>query len=99
MDTAYFKMIGQKTCGKLVLIAVVDAESLGKVPDIFEVQCIKLPSTVYTGTYPTLKINTETIKDITEEKKGLGVDGLITASQWYYKEKKTKDVFGIGLAK
>ena len=97
MKTSYFKMIGQKTCGKLVLIAVVDEKCIGEVPDIFEVQCMKLPITIYTGTYPTLKINTATIKDITKEKQGLGISGIITDSQWYYKDKQTKDILGIGL--
>ena len=97
METEYFKLIGQKTGDKLILIAVVSPDLFGNVPDIFELQAFKTPPTIYTGTYPTIRINTSTIKDITKEKKGNGIAGLITESDWYVKKTKEKDIFGISL--
>lgn len=99
MTTQYFKLIGQKTAGKLILVAVVDEDFLGEVPSIFEVQCINMPKTIYTGTYPTIKINSDTITDITKEKTGLGISGIITESDWYCKTTKGEDTFGISIDK
>lgn len=96
MENVYFKMIGQKAPnGKMVLIAVVDDDIFGNVPSIFETQCLKLPATIYTGTYPQLKVNTDTIKDRTKELTGLGIDGIITNEEWYVKVTKEKDLLGI----
>lgn len=95
METTYFKLMGQKTGDKLVLFAVVDKDFLGKIPSIFQAQCIKMPPTIYTGTYPTLKINTDTIEDVTEEFKGDGIAGILTEAAWYCKTTNEKDIFGI----
>lgn len=70
MQNTYFKLIGQKTAGKLVLIAVVDENLFGDVPSIFELQAIKLVPTIYSGTYPTIKLNMDTIKDVTKQLTG-----------------------------
>ncbi len=99
MQSTYFKLIGQKTAdGKMILVAVVDENMLGEnLPAIFEVQAFKMPATIYTGTYPQIKINTDTIKDRTEELKGNGIDGIITKEKWYSKTNEEKDIYGIGL--
>ena len=97
METKYFKLIGQQTDGKLILVAVVDADFLGDVPQIFEVQCLKMPATIYTGTYPTIKVNSDTITDISKENTGKGIDGIITSSGWYCKTTKSQDPFNISI--
>lgn len=96
METKYFKLFGQKTEGKLILVAVVDEDFLGKdIPNQFECQSMKLPATIYTGTYPTLKVNTDTIKDVGAEMKGMGIDGVITTMDWYCVTRTQMDTFGI----
>lgn len=99
MKNNFFKMIGQKSVnGKMILVAVVDDDMLGEnLPTIFEVQAYKMAANIYIGTYPQIKINTETIKDRTEELAGLGINGVITEEMWYCKSKDDKDVFGIGI--
>lgn len=99
MESIYFKCVVQKTLeGKSVLMAVIPDDMLGKdLPLIFEVQAFKMPSTIYTGTYPTIKINSETIIDRTEDLKGLGVAGILTQENWYNQTKKENDIFGISL--
>lgn len=98
MDNTYFKMIGQRTSGKVILMAVVDEEFLNidNLPNIFEFQCIKMSPTIYTGTYPTIKINTETLTD-RNDLKGMGAAGILTKEQWYCVNKKQKDLLGISL--
>lgn len=98
MKTTYFKMFGQKTDGKLLLIAVVDEDFLGiPIPSQFECQVMKLPATIYTGTYPTIKVNTDTIKDVTEKFMGQGASGVITSMEWYCSTHTGQDLFGISL--
>lgn len=97
MENKYFKILGQKTSGKLVLVAVVDQDFFGDVPTIFEAQAIKLPETIYTGTYPTLKINSDTIKDVTERFKGHGISGILTENDWYCVTRQEKDLLGISI--
>jgi len=83
MKTSYFKMICQKSVnGKMIIVAAVDDNMFGEnLPSIFEVQAFKMPSTIYTGTYPQIKINSETIKDRTDELKGMGINGIITEEE------------------
>jgi hypothetical protein len=101
MRTTYFKFIAQKTAeGKTILVAVIPDDMLGNdLPSIFEVQAFKMPSTIYTGTYPQIKINTDTIVDRTEDLKGLGIAGIITSEGWYIKDDVTNDYLGISLDK
>lgn len=99
METTYFKLMGQKTAGKLVLFAVVDVDFLGEVPSIFQAQGMKIPPTIYSGTYPTIKINSDTIEDMTEEFKGDGIAGILTEALWYCKTTTEKDLLGIGITK
>jgi len=99
MENIFFKMICQKAPdGKMVLVSVVDENFFGSgTPSIFELQAFKMPATIYTGTYPQLKINTDTIKDRTEELKGEGIAGILTSEQWYCVTKEEKDVLGISI--
>ena len=98
MKSIYFKLVAMKTAGnKRVLIAAVDENIFGEnLPDIFEVQAFKMPATIYTGIYPQIKINTDTIKDRTD-LTGEGVSGIVTETDWYYKEVESQDLLGIGL--
>lgn len=99
MKTIYFKFIAQKTAeGKTILVAVIPDDMLGKdLPMIIEGQAFLMPATIYTGTYPQIKINTDAIVDRTEELKGKGIDGIITSEMWYIKNDITEDVMGISL--
>lgn len=98
MNNEYFNMICQKAPGgKMVMMAVVPDDLLGEgLPSIFEVQAVKLVPTIYTGTYPTIKIISETIKD-RSDLRGEGAAGIITGENWYNVSKEDKNVFGINL--
>ena len=99
MKTTYFKFIAQKTAeGKMILVAVIPEDMLGKdLPTILEGQAFLMPATIYTGTYPQIKINSDTIVDRTEELKGKGIPGIIISEQWYIKNDVKEDVLGISL--
>lgn len=99
MKNEYFNMICQKAAGgKMIMMAVVPDDLLGKgLPSIFEVQAIRLVPTIYTGTYPTIKINMETIKDRTEDLKGTGIDGIATGENWYNVSKEDNNIYGINI--
>lgn len=91
-------MFGQKTGnGKMIIVAVVNDDFFGEVPSQFECQAIKIPETIYTGTYPTLKINKDTIIDVGEEMRGKGIDGVITTMKWYCSTRTQNDVFNISI--
>jgi len=98
MEKIFFKMIAQKTVeGKSILIAVIPDNMLGEnLPSIVECQAFLMHSTVYTGTYPQIKINTDTIAD-RADLKGYGIDGIITSEMWYIENKTEKDILGISL--
>lgn len=100
MKEIYFKMVAMKTIGnKRVLIAAVDEDIFGKnLPDIFEVQAFKMPATIYTGTFPQIKINTDTVKDRTD-LIGAGVSGIVRGTDWYCKEVEKQDLLGIEINK
>jgi hypothetical protein len=99
MKDTYFKIIGQKAVNdKIILVAVVDENFLGEnLPSIFEVQAFKMAPTIYTETYPQIKINSETIKDRTDDLKGSGIGGIITEEMWYCKTIERKDIYSIGI--
>lgn len=99
MKTTYFKFIAQKTAvGKTILVAVIPDDMLGKnLPSIIEGQAFLMPSTIYTGTYPQIKINTDTIIDKTDELKGLGIIGILMESEWYITNDIKEDMMGISL--
>lgn len=86
------------TGGKTIMVSVIPDDFMyPDMPVICEFQSIKLPANIYTGTYPTIKINVDTMKDRTEDLKGLGIDGILTEEQWYNIEKEIKDDYGIHL--
>jgi hypothetical protein len=99
MKTIYFKFIAQKTAeGKSILVAVIPDDMLGdSLPLICEGQAFLMPATIYTGTYPQIKINTDSIIDKTEELKGVGIAGIITETEWYIKNDVKNDVMDISL--
>jgi hypothetical protein len=99
MKTTYFKFIAQKaTEGKTILVAVIPDDMLGSdLPLIYEGQAFLMPATIYTGTYPQIKINSDTIIDRTEDLKGQGIAGIITSEEWYIKNDIRTDVLGISL--
>lgn len=100
MKTEYFKAIIQKTAeGKSILVAVIPDDMLGlALPQIAEVQCFKIPATIYTGTYPQIKVNTDTVKE-REDLKGMGIAGIVTTEGWYNKTIESEDFLGISLDK
>lgn len=98
MENTYFKMVGQKVGGKVVLVAVVDEGVMNglTLPNSFEVQSLKQAPTIYSGIYPTIKINLDTLKE-REDLKGKGIAGILTTEDWYCKTQKENDIFGISL--
>ncbi|MCT3673314.1 hypothetical protein HZQ94_08960 [Elizabethkingia anophelis] len=99
MNTTYFKTIVQKTTDThSILVAVIPNDMLGDdLPTIAEFQAFKMPSTIYTGTYPTIKINSDTMKD-RSDLIGMGIEGIIRGyNEWYTKTETDKDLLGISL--
>lgn len=73
---------------RLCLISIVDPADFGdNLPDIFEMQSIVMDKTIYTGTYPTIKHNTDSIID-RGDHKGAGIGGLCINTDWYIVERK-----------
>lgn len=96
MKTTYFKTIIQKTTDThSVLVAVIPNEMLGELPTIVEMEAFKMPETIYTGTYPQIKLNTDTLKE-RKDLQGLGIDGILMQPIWFNKTKEDKDILGIG---
>ena len=101
MENTYLKMIGQKVGGgKMILMTVVDDDFMdcGEVPNIFEVQCLKQAPTMFTGTYPTIKVNLETLKP-RPDLKGMGASGVLTEESWYCAKREVQDIFGLAIPK
>lgn len=98
MKNEYFNFICQKAPGgKMIMMAVVPDTLLGEgLPSIFEVQAVKLVPTIYTGTYPTIKIVSETIKD-RSDLKGEGIVGIVTGENWYNVSQEDKNEYGINI--
>ena len=95
MKTIYFKTIVQKsTETHSTLIAVIPNEMLGDLPEICEFEAFMMPKTIYTGTYPQIKINTDTMQE-REDLKGLGIAGILTKREWATKVKEENDLLGI----
>ena len=98
MKQTYIKFIAQKTTDThTILVTVIPNDMLGKdLPSIYELQGFKMPSTIYTGTYPQLKLNTDTIKE-RDDLKGLGIAGILTSEDFYCQEQNLPDPMGISL--
>lgn len=99
MKTSYFKAIGQKMGnGKVLVMMVMEENTItDDLPDIFELQAVLAPKTIYTGVYPTIKFNLESIEDVTKEFKGRGAGGIITSANWYNRTVESEDAMGIGI--
>lgn len=100
METIYFKLIAQKTTEThSILVAVVPNDMLGEnLPTICEFQAFKMSPTVFTGTYPQIKVNSDTMKD-RADLKGLGIAGILTKEEWYTKTESSDDLLEILLEK
>lgn len=97
MKTTYFKTVIQKTTEThSILVAVIPNEMLGDLPTICEMEAFKMPASIYTGTYPQIKLNTHTLKD-RKDLIGLGIDGILQQPIWFDKTKEDKDILGIGI--
>lgn len=98
MKTAYIKFIAQKTTeNHTILVTVIPNNMLGKdLPNIYELQGFKMPATIYTGAYPTLKFNTDTIKE-RNDLKGMGIVGILASEEFYCREETREDFLGISL--
>jgi len=99
MKDTFFKMVGQKVGnGKMILVAVVNEDFMdcGEVPNIFEVQSFKQAPTIYSGTYPNIRVNLETLKD-RDDLKGKGISAILTSEQWYCNDREKEDIYGIAL--
>ena len=98
MKTTYFKTIIQKTTSEhSILIAVIPNDMLGiDLPSICEMETFMMPQTIYTGTYPQIKINTDTIKE-RKDLIGLGIAGIVREPTWFTKVKETEDLLGISI--
>lgn len=98
MKNEYFNMICQKsTEGKMIIMAVVPDNLLGEgLPPIFEVQAVKPVPTIYTGTYPKIKVISETIKD-RSDLQDEGINGIVSGENWYNVSKEDKNTYGINI--
>lgn len=98
MKNEYFNMICQKAPeGKMIIMAVVPHNLLGEgLPPIFEVQAVKLVPTIYTGTYSTIRVISETIKD-RSDLQDEGINGIVTGENWYNVSKEDKNTYGINI--
>lgn len=98
MKTTYFKIVVQKTTPThSILMAVIPNDMLGDLPSICDMEAFMMPKTIYTGTYPQIKINTDTTRDRTEDLKGLGAAGILTAEGWATKDIEQEDILAIGI--
>jgi hypothetical protein len=55
-----------------------------------------MPQTIYTGTYPQIKLNTDTIENRID-LNGDGIAGILTEDNWYSKVVESEDLLGISL--
>ncbi|GGG97445.1 hypothetical protein [Pedobacter zeae] len=98
MKTTYFKTIIQKTTNEhSILIAVIPNNMLGvELPSICEMQAFMMPKTIYTGTYPQIKINIDTLTD-RSDLKGQGIAGIVAQPTWFTKVEESDDLMGISI--
>lgn len=98
MKTTYFKTIIQKSTNEhSILIAVIPNDMLGvDLPSICEMEAFMMPKTIFTGTYPQIKINTDTIKD-RSDLQGEGIAGIVMQPTWFTKVKESEDLLSISI--
>ena len=96
MKNEYFNVICQKAAeGKMVLVAVVPDNIFGlEVPNIFQVQAVRTIPTIYTGTFPTIRIITDKLED-RSDLEGKGIASIVTGANWYNVSKECNDEYGI----
>ena len=98
MKNEHFNMICQKAAdGKMIMIAVVPDDLFGEgLPSIFQVHAIRTVPNIYTGTYPTIRVIPETIKE-RSDLKGIGIAGIVTGENWYNAQEEDKNEYGINI--
>ncbi len=97
MKRTYFKVFGQKAPGnKILLIAAINDDLLGELPDLFTLQASLEPKTVYTGIAPTIKLDMSTVEN-RDDYKGMGAAGVITSLGWYCVTREISDPLGISI--
>lgn len=98
MKNEYFNIIGQKASGgKMIIMAVVSDDLFGiEVPNIFQVQAVRTVPTIYTGTYPTIRIVTDKLEARTD-LTGKGIAGIVTGENWYNVSQEDKNEYGINI--
>lgn len=98
MKTTYFNTVIQRTTDThSIMVSVIPNDMLGEeLPTICEVQSFMLPKTIYTGTYPQIKINIDTIKE-REDLIGEGINGILNKPIWYTKVDNKKDTLNISI--
>jgi len=98
MKQMHFKIMGTVTSeDKMILITVVPADMLGKLPgQTFEAQGVLMPQTIYSSANPTIQLLPESIKN-RPDCIGMGAAGTITNESWYNEIKEVDDPLGIGL--
>lgn len=95
----FFKMVIQKTTDThSILMAVIENDMLGDLPTICEMEAFMQPPNIYTGTYPTIRINTDTLKP-REDLIGMGIAGIATSPIWATKTVEHIDWLGINITK
>ena len=95
----YFKGVLQRNGdGKVVLMAVLPDDFLGKeLPTVSEIEACIQPKTIYTGTDPVIKVNPQTLKDISKQYKGHGLAMIATSVEWMLEVRVAPDQLGISL--
>lgn len=98
MTNEFFKAVFQKTAdGKTIMVAVVPDDFICEgLPTIYEAQAVKMAPTIYTGTYPNIRILTDTIKG-REDLVGLGISGILLQEKWFNVSQEQEDQLGISL--
>ncbi|WP_373156645.1 hypothetical protein [Bacteroides cellulosilyticus] len=98
MKNVYFNIIGQKASGgKMIIMAVVPDDLFGiEVPNIFQVQAVRTVPTIFTGTYPTIRIVTDKLEARTD-LTGKGIAGIVTGENWYNVSQEDKNEYGINI--
>jgi hypothetical protein len=101
MDSHIFRMYGQRSSdGKMVLTMVVDEEEFfgsDSLPNQFFVTGVRVAPTIYTGTYPTIKMDMGTVEDASH-LAGQGIAGILTDCNWACETVKHDDKLGIGIS-
>lgn len=81
----------------MILMAVVPDYLFGvEVPNLFQVQAVRTVPTIYTGTYPTIRIVTDKLEE-REDLTGEGIAGIASGVNWYNVSLEDKNEYGINI--